>query len=124
MEAFELYAIRNKDGLWFRRKGYGGGGSTWVKDFAKARIYTKTGGARNVISWFANSYPEYGVPDLVVLKITSVEALDETHRIETAKQRKKQKEEKLLLRRKKNELDRATKAFEEAKMRLERAQQS
>jgi len=78
----KLYAVRNAEGKWFRRKGYGGYGATWVDDFSKATIYNKIGSARSRVTFFAKTWPEYGIPDLVELNVTSTKVLDETERVE------------------------------------------
>ena len=82
-----LYAVRNNKGQYFRAKGYGGGGNTWVDDINKAKIYGKTGGARGTITWFANNYPNYPTPDLIKLTVTGIEVMDEKGRVEKAKQK-------------------------------------
>lgn len=83
-----LYTVRNEKGQYFRAKGYGGGGNTWVDDINKAKIYGRIGGARGTITWFANNYPKYPTPELVKLTVTGFEVLDETKRVEKAKQKK------------------------------------
>jgi len=83
-----LYAVRNSDGQYFRAKGYGGGGNTWVDDINKAKIYGKTGGARGTITWFANNHPKYPTPDLIKLTVTGIEVMDEKDRVAKAKQKK------------------------------------
>jgi hypothetical protein len=118
MEQLELYAVRNQEGQWFRRKGYGGYGKTWVDDFKLARIYSKIGPARAIVSFFTNRWPEYGVPDLVVLKINEVVVLDESARVSQVKEKKKKEEERREIRQKEWELERATKALEEAQARF------
>ena len=37
----KLYAVRSKDGKYFRAKGYGGYGESWVDDIKNARLYKK-----------------------------------------------------------------------------------
>jgi hypothetical protein len=88
----DLYVVRNQDGQFLRSKGYGGSGSKWVDDITKARIYPKIGTARAQVTWFANSYPEYGVPQLVRLTCTGVEVLDETKRVKKTQVSKAKKE--------------------------------
>ena len=83
-----LYTVRNEKGQYFRAKGYGGSGNTWVDDINKAKIYGRIGGARGTITWFANNYPKYPTPELVKLTVTGFEVLDETKRVEKAKQKK------------------------------------
>src|SRR4051812_10241290 len=86
-----IYAVRNLAGQWFRRKGFAGYGGTWVDDFARARIYTKIGGARGVITFFANAHPEYPAPDLVELVIGEMKVLDETTRVNKARDREEKR---------------------------------
>lgn len=90
MDDITIYAVRNSEGKWFRRKGYGGYGETWTDQFSLARIYTKIGPARGVVSFFANNYPKYGTPDIVQFHVSCCHVLDETSRVarvKAAKQR-------------------------------------
>ena len=82
-----LYAVRNSEGKFFRAKGYNGGGETWVADINKAKIYGKIGGARGTITYFAND-TKYPVPDLLKLTVGSIEVIDETKRVQKAKEKK------------------------------------
>ena len=43
-ESIKLYAVRNKKGFWFRAKGYGGHGNSWVESLNDAKLYTKEHG--------------------------------------------------------------------------------
>lgn len=88
----KLYVVRNKEGKFFRSKGYGGYGKTWVDDIQQAKVYTKIGQARSRVTWFANTYPEYGIADIVELDVTSGTILNEVDRVNKAKA-KKQREE-------------------------------
>ena len=115
----EFYAVRNQEGKWFRAKGYGGYGDTWVSDIKKARTYNKLGSARAQVSYFANNYPKYGIPELVVFKCDHMEVLDETERVEKQRQKKELAEKNRELRNKKYFLEKATREFEEAKKKLE-----
>jgi hypothetical protein len=87
-----LYAVRNRDGQYFRAKGYGGYGETWVDSLSKARIYPKPGPARGQVTYFATNHPTYGVPELVELRVTEVVALDETARVQKSRDRKAKQE--------------------------------
>lgn len=118
----EFYAIRSQDGKWFRRKGYGGYGENWVDDIKKARIFTKPGGARAQISYYATNFPQYKIPDLVVLKVSEYELIDESHRILKAKQIKEQAALNRKIRQEKEKLIMAQKAFDRAKKELEALQ--
>lgn len=87
VQKIKLYAVRNKEGNWFRAKGYGGYGKTWTCDIKRARLYAKITPARSQVTFFANKWPEYGIPDIVEFSIGEVKILDETERV-----KKKQKE--------------------------------
>lgn len=114
-----LYVVRNSDGQYFRAKGYGGYGNTWVSDINKAKIYGKIGGARGTITWFSNSYPEYPVPQLVKLNVTGMEVIDETERVRKVKEKKIVAEVAKKKRRAEIDLKNAERDFEEAKSKLE-----
>jgi len=42
-----IYAIRSKDGMWYKPNGYN---KFWNKEFKKAKIYTKIGHAKCAIT--------------------------------------------------------------------------
>jgi len=84
-----FFAVRNKEGKWFRRKGYGGYGETWV-ELKGARLYTRIGGARTQVTYFSNAYPEFGVPEIVEFTVSATKIHNEEERV------KKQAEKKLL----------------------------
>lgn len=87
-----FYAVRSQDGKWFRSKGYGGFGNSWVDDITKAKIYSKPGPAKTQITYWAKNYPEYGVPDLVRITTGVCEYLDQTERVKDRVQKIKIKE--------------------------------
>lgn len=91
-ETLVLYAVRNAKGEYFRAKGYGGGGASWVDDINKAKIYGKTGGARGTITWFANNHPSYPTPDLIKLTVSSIEVMYEKARVKKAIEKKEKSE--------------------------------
>lgn len=90
--ALELFLIRSQDGQWFRAKGYGGGGNSWVGDITKARIYVNIGYARRQVTFFATNYPQHGVPDIVRINALEGEVIDESKRVEKAVKNKGLKE--------------------------------
>lgn len=113
-----FYVVMNSDGQFFRRKGYGGYGKTWVDSIDTARVYIKIGQARSIVTFFANSYPQYPPPRIVKLGVSAIEIIDERDRIEKAKEKKQREKEKRELRRKQWELERAKKDYEDAQRRL------
>jgi len=119
MDELRFYAVRNSSGQWFHRKGYGGYGDTWVGDLKKARIYVNIGGARAVSGWFANNYPDYGVPEIVVFKAEVEEVLDEAARRRKAEEKEVEREEKREKKRANKRLEQAKKELEKAKERVE-----
>lgn len=92
-----LYAIRNKEGKWMRSKGYGGQGEKWVDDLGKAKNYPKQGTARAQVTFWANAFPKYGIPELVELRVNETVVLDETKRVNKSIERKKMKEHQMAL---------------------------
>jgi hypothetical protein len=115
LEELELYAVRNKDGHWFRAKGFSGHGESWVKEIRGAKIYTNIGQARSRVTFFAKNYPTYGVPSIVKLKIGGMEVIDETDRFE--KSQIKDRKRILMYTKRKAEIDynNASKKLEDAK---------
>ena len=102
-----LYAVQNSDGQWFRSKGYGGYGKSWVDDIATARIYGKIGPARATVTFFANKYPERPYPMITELYIHNFIQLDETERINKSRKAKLKREQDRDIRDKKYLLKRA-----------------
>jgi hypothetical protein len=109
-----LYAVRNSQGQYFKAKGYSGSGASWVDDINKARIYGRTGGARGTITWFATNHPKYPTPDLIKLTVTGIEVMDETKRVEKAKQKKATEEANRIKRQAENQLKDAERKLAEA----------
>lgn len=72
----KLYAIQNKDGLWFHRFTK----SKWVKDFRLARIYSKIGPARAMCTFFATHHND--IPNIVCLHIEKFTIIDDTQRVQ------------------------------------------
>jgi hypothetical protein len=106
MQNLELYVVQSKDGKWLRRKGYGGSGTCWVDNINKARIYPKIGGARSMVTWWANNYPDYGIPLIVKLTVSATEFIDESKRVEKAKKSREKKEIAYKIIRKQEEMKR------------------
>lgn len=117
----EFYAIRNQEGKWFREKGYGGSGATWVDDVKKARIWQRTAGARGVITWFATRFPTYGIPNLVKFTAQAVEIMDETERLAKREEAKKRRAANNQIWQAKQSLVLAQQEYEKAKRRLRMA---
>jgi hypothetical protein len=110
-----------KTGNGFRRKGYGGYGSNWVDDISRARIFAKVSGARSQISYYANHFPEYGIPDLVVLKVTEIDVQNEADRVAKNQQKREEAKAKSEMARQTKALEQAQKALEDAKRQLDEA---
>lgn len=113
-----LYAVQNEKKQWFRRKGYGGSGDSWVDEFAKARVYQKIGPARGVVSFFANNYTGFSPPKLVELRVTEIREIDETERVNKQKQKKEIRCRQRDERNRKYQLEQAQKQLEEAQARI------
>ena len=118
LEGLELYVVRNKEGKFFRTKGYGGYGASWVDSPATARIYAKIGPARAAVKFWATSWPAFGVPDLVKLSVGKIEVLDETERICKVEEKAARREENKELNQAKQRMRNAQKELEKAKAKL------
>jgi hypothetical protein len=119
-----FYVVRNSDGDFFRAKGYGGYGKTWVSEITKARVYTKIGPARASVSYFANHYPEYPSPTILKMGVGTVEVINEAERIEKQKIKKQEAEERKKARQVQQNFDRAKKQFEEFEERLKQREKN
>lgn len=113
-----LYVIRNRDGQYFRAKGYGGTRDSWVAEIEKARLYTKLGPARTQVSFWANNYPAFGVPEIVVLAAQETGVLDETSRVEKTQERRRKREEEYQVRQRQREVKEAQERLKEAREEL------
>lgn len=103
----ELYVVRNQEGHYFRAKGFGGYGKTWVDDIQKAKVYPKLAQARSRVTWFYNNYPEYGIPNIIKLTVSEAEVMDESERVLKAKKAKEVKEQRADMRRAKKQSQRS-----------------
>jgi hypothetical protein len=83
-----FYAVRSRDGKWLRKKGYMGGGNSWVDNITNAKIYGKPGPAKAQITFWANNYPEHGIPDLVLITSGVCNYLDQSDRVKKLKIKK------------------------------------
>lgn len=113
-----LYAVRNREGRWFRSKGYGGYGETWTADIGKAKLYTKIGQARGRVTFFANKWPEHGTPDIVEFVAAEQAVLPEAERVQKATAKKAEQEAARKVRQHKAEIERATRDKQDAEERL------
>lgn len=120
--ALEVYVVQNEQGQFFRAKGYSGSGKSWVDDINKAKLYPNTRGARQTVTFFANAYPKLAPPKLLKLTISSVEELDETDRLQKAKERKEKAEAERKQREAEYALERAKRRMEEAQREISQLQ--
>ncbi len=93
-----LYVVRNRDGQFFRAKGFGGSGDSWVDDLGKARFYAKIAPAKSQVTFFAKHHPKYGTPaileftlDVAAAKVIDMEATTQKA-IKSIQQRQLEKE--------------------------------
>jgi hypothetical protein len=68
--SLELYVVKNSKGEYFRAKGFGGGGKSWVENISQAKIYTKIGQAKARVTYFTKHNPD----NLPSPKIITLEA--------------------------------------------------
>lgn len=80
-----IYAIQNFEGKYFKSRGLNTYNRTrWVNELKNAKIYLKIGNARKVCTYYANTFPEHGIPSLVELNISEIKIINETDRINKA----------------------------------------
>lgn len=115
---FTLYAVRNREGRWFRSKGARGYGETWTPDVDKAKLYTKIGQARGRVSFFANKWPEFGVPDVVEFTATETRALPEADRVAKVTTKKAERDAARAVRQRQADVERAVRDKQDAEARL------
>ena len=115
---FTLYAVRNREGRWFRSKGARGYGETWTPDVDKAKLYTKIGQARGRVSFFANKWPEFGVPDVVEFTATEARVLPEAARVAKVTTKKAEREAARVVRQRQADVERAMRDKQDAEARL------
>jgi hypothetical protein len=114
------YAVRNQQGQWFRSKGYGGYGTSWTDDQAKARLYGSIGQARSRRTFFATRWPDFGAPEIVKFECEPV-VIDDSEQLAKAKQRAATKKEQQEANRARMNLERAQREFDRAQQELARA---
>jgi hypothetical protein len=123
LEELKMYLVRNSDGQYYRRVGYGGYGSCWTPDVANASVWTKLPPARSRITWMAVHHPQYPVPDLIVVEAGKIEVLNEVERIEKAKAKIKKSKDSRELRNKKWALKSAQDQLARAERERDQAQE-
>ena len=115
----EFYAVRNKAGQWFRAKGFGGTGNSWVGDLDKAKIYKRIGVARGRVSFFAKHYPTYGIPEIVKFICTESEVINEEYRFQKQQTAEKKRAAKKIVTQKEQEIKKAEEELTRAKKYLD-----
>ena len=88
----EVYVLRSKDGKYFRAKGYGGAGESWIADLKRARFYADIGPAKSQATYWGKRWPEYGAPDIVTFKLIESRVIPQNERVKDVVV--KQKEDK------------------------------
>lgn len=89
-----FFAVRNGAGEFFRRKGYGGYGDSWVPKIEQARIYTKIGHARSIVTFFSAN-KGYEVPEIIEFEARPVRVVDENARVKKRASTKADRRRKL-----------------------------
>ena len=117
-EILRLFSLQNSEGKYFHARGYGGCGKTWVDTLDKARVWAKIGPAKAQSTFFAKKYPEYPLLTIVVLKVTEIELLDESGRVNKILDKEKIRKAKAMADTNRRKLERAKEEFEKAHKKL------
>jgi len=123
-DTVSFFAVRNREGKWYRARGFGGSGDSWVDTFGHARIYHSAASARRVVGFWYKNYPEYGIPEIVRFTATVAEVLDEAARIaekEATEERRAQNRE---VNRAKRKISKLKKEQKEAEKKLAEMQKN
>lgn len=90
LDNFELtlYAVRSQDGKWYKSRGQSGSGPRWVDGVDAAKIYTRPGPAKSVVTWWSINYPKYGVPDIVEITAKDAKIVSQSDRVKKVKNKK------------------------------------
>lgn len=115
-----FYAVRSKDGKFFRAKGFGGSGESWVTDLTKARIYARLGPAKSIATFYAKNYSTFGVPVVVKLVVGSIEELDQTDRIKKVQEAEQKRVAKAAVEEQKRKIKQAEEDLKIAQERLQK----
>lgn len=87
----KLYVVRNKQGKFFKNKGFGGYGSNWKDNLEQAKFYPKIGQAKARVTYFAKNHPTYGVCDILEFSFDVAQAVVMNMEETTAKVIQKEK---------------------------------
>ena len=115
-----LYAVRGKDGKWYKSRGQSGSGPRWVDGVNLAKIYTKPGPAKAVITWWSKNFPNFGTPDLVEITAREVKVIDQEDRVKEQKQKEKEASARRIVRNKEALLKFAKEKLKAAEEELDR----
>lgn len=118
-----FYAVRAKDGLWWRSSSRNNA-SCWVKHVTKAKIYSSVSPARGKITSYANVNPTLPLPDIVELVVTQMNVVDQKDRVMKTKQKKQEEKTKQDALNKKHDLQEAQRDFDRAAARLNKLTQN
>lgn len=116
----KLYAVRNQEGKFFRSKGCGGYGDSWVDSINKGKIYPRIGPAKSVATYWSRSCPKFGVPEVVELHVMNMVVIDQTKRIAKANRAEEKRLAKWEAEENERKLQQAKKDYEKARKELER----
>lgn len=114
----KLYAIKSKNGKWYKSRGRSGFGYRWVDDIADARIYNKPGPAKGIVTHWGKNYPEHETPDLVEITCTDFKVIDQSDRVKSAKAKEEIKLAAELAKRREKEIKKAQEDMALAEKRL------
>ena len=83
--SLKLYAVRSKDGKWYKSQHHRRG---WQDDVSDARFFSTPGPAKTQITYFATHFPDDGIPDLIEITATEYTVVDQVLRVKKAARKK------------------------------------
>lgn len=77
-----FYAVQLPDGRFFKSKGFyynnsiGEHDRSWVDDIKKAKLYSKPGPAKSIVTFLNRRWPQLGALHIIELHVTTINVFD------------------------------------------------
>lgn len=121
-QSVELYAVRDKNGLWLSSAGFryhkDNVELVWRPELKEAETWRTLSMARARVTFFADNFPERGIPEVVVLKLTEARPLADKKRAVKVLKRREAERARELVARKEHAIERAKRAVASAQAQL------
>lgn len=110
-----FYTVRFINGRYLKAKGNSYSGPITVDSLEKARIYSKIGPAKAIVTYCAKRSPNEVVPDIIELHVTQEVVLNQEEYVKKAAKAKENAKQLEKIRKAKYELDSLAREYKRAK---------